>query len=66
MDDDAPATKRDLELTKQELHQAIQDAVKQVTDSLTELIRDTETKMLKAFHGYATGTAARFQRTEIS
>jgi len=66
MEDNAPATKRDLELTKHELHQAIEEAVRQVTDSVTELIRDTETKMLKAFHGYATGTAARFQRTEIS
>jgi hypothetical protein len=51
---------------KRELHQAIHQAVKEVTDSMTELIRDTETKMLTAFHGYAKGTAARIQRTEIS
>ncbi len=56
-------TKRELHQT---IHQAVHQAVKEVTDSMTELIRDTETKMLTAFHGYAKGTAARIQRTEIS
>ena len=58
--------RQELTETKLELHQAIHQAAKEVTDSVTELIRDTETKMLTAFHGYARGNAARFQRTEIS
>ena len=37
-----------------------------VVDRITELIRDTETKLLTAFHGYAKGTSARLQRVEIS
>jgi hypothetical protein len=81
MDDDRPVTRRDIEVTKRELNQAIEEtkrelkeaigeavnhAIKEAADSLTELVRDTETKLLTAFHGYAKGTAARFQRTEIS
>ena len=34
--------------------------------SLTELIRDVETNMLPAFHGYANGQAARMQAVEIA
>jgi hypothetical protein len=51
MEESQPITRRDLT-----------DAV----DRITELIRDTETKLLTAFHGYAKGTAARLQRVEIS
>jgi hypothetical protein len=58
MDDDRPVTRRDLDELKQE--------IKHLADSLTEMMRDIETKMLTAFHGYAKGTGARIQRTEIS
>jgi hypothetical protein len=62
MDDDRPVTRRDLNELKQELKQEM----KHLADSMTEPMRDIETKMLTAFHGYAKGTGARIQRTEIS
>jgi len=58
MDDDRPVTRRDLAELKQEM--------KHLADSMMEMMRDIETKMLTAFHGYAKGTGARIQRTEIS
>jgi hypothetical protein len=66
MDDDRPVTKRDLDELKQEFRQELEQGLRRLADSMTELIRDTETKMLTAFHGYAKGTGARIQRTEIS
>jgi hypothetical protein len=62
MDDDRPVTRRDLDALKDELKQEL----RHLADSMTEMIRDTETKLLTAFHGYAKGTGARIQRTEIS
>jgi hypothetical protein len=62
MDDYRPVTRRDLDALKDELKQEL----RHLADSMTEMIRDTETKLLTAFHGYAKGTAARIQRTEIS
>jgi hypothetical protein len=59
LDDDRPVTRGDLEETKLELKEAISHAIKEAADSLTELVGDTETKLLTAFHGYAKGTAAR-------
>ena len=46
MDDDRPVTRRDLNELKQELKQEM----KHLADSMTELMRDIETKMLTAFH----------------
>jgi hypothetical protein len=66
MDDDRPVTRRDLDELKQELKQEFRQEMKHLADSLTEMMRDTETKLLTAFHGYAKGTGARIQRTEIS
>ena len=81
MDDDRPVTRRDLAELKQELKHELKQDLKQellafrqgmehdmrhFADSLTEMMRDIETKMLTAFHGYAKGTGARIQRTEIS
>ena len=77
MDDDRPVTRRDLNELKQDLRQDLKQellAFRQemehelhhFADSLTEMMRDIETKMLTAFHGYAKGTGARIQRTEIS
>jgi len=51
MADSDPVTKKDLEELK---------------DTLTELIRDVETSMLTAFHGYAKGQAVRLQAVEIA
>jgi hypothetical protein len=70
MDDDRPVTRRDLNELKQELkqefRQELEQGLRHFADSLTEMMRDIETKMLTAFHGYAKGTGARIQRTEIS
>ena len=66
MDDDRPVTRRDLDELKQELKQELEQGLRHFADSLTEMMRDTETKLLTAFHGYAKGTGARIQRTEIS
>lgn len=77
MDDDRPVTRRDLTELNQELKQEFKQEMlasrqemehqfRHFADSLTEMMRDIETKMLTAFHGYAKGTGARIQRTEIS
>jgi len=50
----------------QTFRQGMEQELRHFADSMTEMMRDTETKMLTAFHGYAKGTAARIQRTEIS
>jgi hypothetical protein len=62
MDDERPVTRRDLDELRPEFRQELQHFV----DSINWVIRDTETKLLTAFHGYAKGTAARIQRTAIS
>ena len=62
MDDDRPVTRRDLDELRPEFRQELQH----FADSINGVIRDTETKLRTAFHGYAKGTAARIQRTEIS
>ena len=77
MDDDRSVTRRDLNELKHELKQDLQQELqtfkqgvehelRHFADSLTETMRDIETKMLTAFHGYAKGTGAGIQRTEIS
>jgi len=50
MADSDPITKKDLQELK---------------DSLTELVRDVETSMLTAFHGYAKGQAGRMAALEV-
>ena len=77
MDDDRPVTSQDINDQKQKLKQEfihmilassqeMEHQFRHFADSLTEMMRDIETKMLTAFHGYAKGTGARLQRTEIS
>jgi hypothetical protein len=51
MDDNAPVTKKDLA---------------EAVDRLTELVRDVETSLLTAFHGYGKGQAARMHVLEVS
>jgi hypothetical protein len=56
MDDtsrNAPATKGD-----------VQDAIKTAKDELIEAIRDSETKLLSAFYGYAKSNDKRVLETE--
>ena len=38
----------------------------QIVDELTELMRDVETRLLTAFHGYGKGQAARMHALETS
>ncbi len=51
MDDNAPVTKKDLAELEARLEARI-------VDRLTELIRDVETSLLTAFHGYGKGQSA--------
>lgn len=62
MDENAPATKRDLAELKTELKSEMTENA----DRLTELIRDVETSMLTAFHGYGKGQAARMHILETT
>jgi hypothetical protein len=55
MDNNDLATKRDLA-----------ELETRIIDRLTELIRDVETQLLTAFHGYGKGQAARMHVLEVS
>jgi hypothetical protein len=55
MDNGAVATKKDLA-----------EMETRIVDRLTELIRDVETQLLTAFHGYGKGQAARMHLLEVS
>jgi hypothetical protein len=55
MDNNEPATKKDLA-----------ELETRIVDRLTELIRDVETQLLTAFHGYGKGQAARMHSLEVS
>jgi hypothetical protein len=55
MDNNDLATKRDLA-----------ELETRIVDRLTELIRDVETQLLTAFHGYGKGQAARMHVLEVS
>ena len=59
MDNNDSVTKRDLAELEARLETRI-------VDRLTELIRDVETKLLTAFHGYGKGQAARMHVLEVS
>jgi hypothetical protein len=54
MSDQQPATKADLA-----------ELETRIVDRLTELIRDTETRLLKAFHAYAEGQSSRLRELEF-
>jgi hypothetical protein len=51
MDNNEPVTKKDLA---------------GAVDTLTQLIRDVETSLLTAFHGYGKGQAARMHLLEVA
>jgi hypothetical protein len=55
MDNNDLATKRDLA-----------ELETRIVDRLTELIRNVETQLLTAFHGYGKGQAARMHVLEVS
>jgi hypothetical protein len=59
MNENAPVTKKDLAELEARLETRI-------VDRLTELIRDVETRLLTAFHGYGKGQAARMHVLEVA
>jgi sulfite reductase beta subunit-like hemoprotein len=63
MDDNAPVTKREL---KEELTHLKDELKKELKEELTEMIRDVETSLLTAFHGYGKGQALRMHVLEVT
>ena len=59
MDKNAPVTKQDLAEAEARIEAKLEAKLDLVADRLTELIRDVETRLLTAFHGYGKGQAAR-------
>ncbi len=75
MDNESSATKQDIgELrsqmgameTRLTAEMATKQDLAQLTDHLTELARDIETRLLTAFHGYGKGVSNRLHEFEIS
>ncbi len=62
MDDKAPVTRREL---KEELGALKKELKNELKDEVTELIRDVETSLLTAFHGYGKGQALRMHVLEV-
>jgi hypothetical protein len=59
MDKDRPATKAELDLT-------LKVAMAAQTDELKEFMRQIETDLLPAFHGYGKGQNARMHTLEVT
>ncbi len=68
MDNDSPATKQDIADLREQLRSemATKQDLAHLTDHLTELARDIETRLLTAFHGYGKGVSNRLHEYEIS
>lgn len=80
MDKSTPATKKDLQESegrlrtemgelRTEMGEIRKDMAQiegRVVDRLTELVRDVETSMLTAFHGYGRGQASRMHLLEVA
>ena len=69
-DDNAPATKRDLAELRSGFNSdlsALEERLEtRIVDRITELMRDIETNMLPAFHGYAKGQTSRLHLLEVA
>jgi hypothetical protein len=61
--DQEPATKADLAEVKQDITQ-LRSEMQHMYDSLTELIRDNETKLLQAFYTFAESNQKRISAVE--
>ena len=62
-----PATKADLAALEQRLTQNLTDSLTQsLTEAFTEAIRDSETRLLRAFYGFTETVQTRFQAAEDS
>ena len=66
MENGETATKKDLADLGTVLHKDLAEMETRIVDRLTELIRDVETQVLTAFHGYGKGQAARMHLLEVS
>jgi hypothetical protein len=60
-----PATKADLQATKDELRAEIAASAERVTERLTDTMRQIETNLLTEFHRYAKGQNARVHNVEV-
>ena len=72
MDNESPATKQDIEQLRGEMH-GLETRLKgemgametRLYDRMTEFMREIETRLLTAFHGYGRGQTARMHSLEI-
>lgn len=67
MENNNHATKADLKALREELkadNAVLRDEMRGFRDELVELIHDTETKLLKAFYGFAESTQQRLSEGE--
>ncbi len=59
-----PATKADLKALEERLEKSIEESSHAVEERLLEALRDTETKLLRAFYSYAQTTDKRLVLVE--
>ena len=65
-DQNASATKGDLATFKDEIVEATKGGLATLKDEIVEVIRDSETKLLNAFYGYAKSNDKRVLETEAN
>ncbi len=65
MDNESPATKQDIAELRSEMGQMETRLKTEIVDTLTEFMREIETRLLTAFHGYGRGQTARMHTLEI-
>ena len=61
-EEDKPVTRRELQASLNDLQERIDGKF----EAMSEQMRDIETAILKAFHGYAQGVAAQIQKLNAS
>jgi hypothetical protein len=64
MDDDRPATKKDLDNLKTELSTEFKTDLVRVQDTLVETMRDMQTELLRAFQAWQESVIIRFRNLE--
>ena len=65
-DQNASATKGDLATLKDEIVEATKGGLATLKDEIVEVIRDSETKLLNAFYGYAKSNDGRVLEVEAN
>jgi hypothetical protein len=61
-----PATKADLVALEQRLTGDLTSLEQRITEAFTEAVRDSETRLLKAFYGFTESVQARFKAADDS